>query len=284
MLVDLHTHSDRSDGELSPSELARLAAESGIGVWALTDHDTTAGLAEARSESAAAGIRFVPGIELNIEWKTGEFHLLGLAIQKSERLMSIIGYLQNERDRRNKKIFEKMQDAGFDVDYDEMRQCIRNQGNIGRPHIADYLVRKKIVRTRQTAFDKYIGKDRPLYDEIAGVPLAEAVEAVKSSGGVAVVAHPLSLHVAWGKMGDLFAFFKRKGVEGIEAWHPAARVNECERLEALAGKAGLFITAGSDFHGKAARVDSRIGTTAGNMPIGERFLPDVLNLDEQIFS
>ncbi|GMO51179.1 MAG: PHP domain-containing protein [Treponemataceae bacterium] len=276
MLVDLHTHSNCSDGELSPSELARLAAENGIGVWALTDHDTIAGVVEARTESAKAGIKFVPGIELNVEWKTGEFHLLGLSIQPSERLAVIIDYLQNERDRRNKKIFEKMKDAGFNVDYGEMRQFIKSQGNIGRPHIAEYLVYKNIVRTRQEAFDRYIGKNRPLYDEIAGVPLADAVRAVKSSGGVPVIAHPLSLHIAWGKIGELFAFFKNKGVEGIEAWHPTACVKACKRLEALARKTGLFITAGSDFHGKAARSDSCIGTTAGNMPIDERFLPDVL--------
>jgi predicted metal-dependent phosphoesterase TrpH len=110
-----------------------------------------------------------------------------------------------------------------------------------------------------------------MYDEIEGVPLERAVAAVRESGGVSVVAHPLSLHVAWGRLDEAFAFFREKGVDGVEAWHPAARVGDCERIEALARKTGFFVTAGSDFHGKAARSDSRIGTTAGNMPIGGRF-------------
>jgi predicted metal-dependent phosphoesterase TrpH len=144
-------------------------------------------------------------------------------------------------------------------------------GLIGRPHIAEYMVSKKIVKTRQEAFDKYLGKDRPLYDEIIGVSLKDAVNAIQSSGGTAIVAHPLSLYTAWGKMEDLFTFFRDKGVAGIEAWHPSARVIDCERLEALARKTGLCVTAGSDFHGKTVRSDRMLGCTAGGTPIDDRF-------------
>jgi predicted metal-dependent phosphoesterase TrpH len=282
-MVDLHTHSNRSDGELSPSELARYAAKNGVTVWALTDHDTTEGLAEAQKAASEAGIRFVPGIELNIDWHTGEFHLLGLCLQSvSDQLLSIIDYLRHERKRRNREIIKKIAGAGFDVCYEEMEAFLRNgagserlapsraDGIIGRPHIAGYMAFKRIVKTRQEAFDKYLGKDRPFYEEIAGVKLGDAVSAIRSSRGVAVTAHPLSLYTAWGKMEELFLFFKEQGVEGIEAWHPAARAVECERLEALAQKTGLFVTAGSDYHGESTRRGRQLGWAAGAL-IDDRF-------------
>jgi predicted metal-dependent phosphoesterase TrpH len=282
-MIDLHTHSNRSDGELSPLELASLAAKSGVTVWALTDHDTIEGLAEAQKAAAEAGINFVPGIELNIDWPTGEFHLLGLCLQSvSDQLLSIIAYLRNERDRRNRKIIQKIAVAGFDVSYNEMEAFLRDgagsgrlaphsaDGIIGRPHIAGYMVFKRIVKTRQEAFDKYLGKDRPFYDEIAGVKLETAVSAIRGSRGIAVTAHPLSLYTAWGKMEELFLFFKERGVEGVEAWHPAARAVECERLETLAKKTGLFVTAGSDYHGESTRRDRQLGWAAG-APIDDRF-------------
>ena len=282
-MVDLHTHSNRSDGELSPSELARLAAKSGVTVWALTDHDTTEGLAEAQKAAAEAGIRFVPGIELNIDWPTGEFHLLGLCLQTvSDQLLAIIEYLRRERSRRNREIIKKIAGAGFDANYEEMETFLREgvdserlaphrvNGTIGRPHIAGYMAFKRIVKTRQEAFDKYLGKDRPFYDEIAGVKLQDAVSAIRSSHGIAVTAHPLSLYTAWGKMEELFLFFKEQGVQGIEAHHPAARPVECERLETLAKKTGMLVTAGSDYHGESTRRDRRLGWAAGT-PIDDRF-------------
>ena len=282
-MVDLHTHSNRSDGELSPAELARLAAQSGVTVWALTDHDTIEGLAEAQKAAAEAGIRFVPGIELNVDWPTGEFHLLGLCLQSaSDQLLSIIDYLRHERNRRNREIIKKIAGAGFNVSYEDMESFLhdgvdserlaphRANGIIGRPHIAGYMVFKRIVKTRQEAFDKYLGKDRPFYDEIAGVKLQDAVSAIRGSRGIAVTAHPLSLYTAWGKMEELFLFLKKQGVEGVEARHPAARPVECERLEALAKKTGLLVTAGSDYHGESTRRDRRLGWAAGT-PIDDRF-------------
>jgi predicted metal-dependent phosphoesterase TrpH len=277
-MIDLHTHSSMSDGVLSPSELVKHAARNGVTVLALTDHDTIAGLAEAQEAASREGIRFVPGIELNIEWHTGEFHLLGLCLKSfSEQLLAIIDYLQGERKRRNREILRKMAEAGFSVCYEELERSV-SMGLIGRPHIADYMVSKKFVRTRQQAFDKYLAKDRPLYDEIAGVPIENAVSAIKSSGGVSVVAHPLSLYAAWGKMEELFTDFYAKGIAGIEAWHPAARVGDCERLEALAQKTGLFVPAGSDFHGESVRSDRAIGHTAGGIAIEDRFLAGIASV------
>jgi predicted metal-dependent phosphoesterase TrpH len=275
-MVDFHTHSTLSDGVLSPAELVRKAAREGVSVLALTDHDTVEGLPEAQEESRALGVIFVPGIELNIKWNTGEFHLLGLGLQKiSDQLLAIIHTLQQERKRRNREIVKKLSEAGFKVTMEELEQTVTT-GLVGRPHIAEYLVSKNIVRTAQDAFDKYLGKDRPMYDEIEGAALEDAIEAITASGGVPVVAHPLSLYVAWGRLEELFAYFFDKGVAGIEAWHPAARPVDCERLETLARKTGLIVTAGSDFHGETVRGDRILGHTAGGVPIADRFWTEEL--------
>ena len=197
-MIDLHTHSKASDGHLSPKELVSYAAEKNISVLALTDHDTTDGLWEA--QEAAKDIQFVPGIELNIDWPTGEFHLLGLGLNSTApSLKKIITDLKEQRQERNKSIITKMQAERFDISQEAVMQRFPH-ATLGRPHIAAYLVEKKYCKTLQQAFDKYLGKGRPFYVHRAGADLSQSIEAIKESGGVPVLAHPLSLYVSWGKM------------------------------------------------------------------------------------
>jgi predicted metal-dependent phosphoesterase TrpH len=275
-MIDLHTHSSASDGNLAPSELVDYAVQKGISVLALTDHDTTDGLEEAAAEAKLKGITFVPGIELNIEWPTGEFHLLGLGLQTvSPALFSIISYLQRERNTRNEKMAAKLKEGGIPISLEEVEERFHTNA-LGRPHFAQLMVEKGIVKYRQQAFDKYLAKGRPYYVDRAGADLAMAVDAIKSSGGVPVQAHPLSLYVSWGKMDDTMAGIRAKGVEGLEAFHPGVRVAEAERLEKLARKLGMFVTAGSDFHGEKVRADRHIGFTAGGKKIEDRFWKEEL--------
>lgn len=286
-MIDLHTHSSASDGIFSPAELVAYAQGKGLSVLALTDHDTVAGLAEAESAAEKAGITFVKGIELNIERTRGEFHLLGYGIPsvpassqgvETGPLEAIIQKLQNGRLERNRTILQKMQDDGFPVSYDELleQNAGTNTDCIGRPHIAAYLVGKKLCRTRQQAFDKFLGSGRPYYVDRTAAPLSEAVVAIKAAGGIPVIAHPLSLYISWSKMDGAMREVAEAGVQGLEAWHPGVRVGEAERLEALARTLGLFVTAGSDFHGEKIRADRRIGHTAGLKKIEDRFWTDEL--------
>jgi len=275
-MIDLHTHSSASDGTFSPSELVSYAAQKGISVLALTDHDTTDGLKEAAAQAKKEGITFVPGIELNIEWPTGEFHLLGLGLQTiSPDLFSIISYLQRERNTRNEKMAQKLRDGGIPITLDEVTARFHTNSP-GRPHFAQLMVEKGIVKYRQQAFDKYLAKGRPYYVERAGADLAMAANAIKTSGGVPVQAHPLSLYVSWGKMDATMAAIRQKGVEGLEAYHPGVRVAEAERLEKLARSLGMYVTAGSDFHGEKVRADRHIGFTAGGKKIDDRFWTEEL--------
>lgn len=274
-MIDLHVHSRASDGSYSPAELVSLAASRGISVMALTDHDTVAGNAEAAAAAAAladsgTAFRFIPGIELNIEWQPGECHLLGLGlVTVSGDLDSLIVRIIQDRRNRNLEIVERMRQAGIDIDLARV-ETLAGGGTVGRPHFAQFLVETGVVRNRQQAFDRYLAKDRPFFIDRKGISLEEGIAAIRASGGVPVLAHPLSLYVSWGHLAGILADFRDRGVVGIEAWHPAIRVVEGERLEALAQSLGLIVTAGSDFHG-AARPDRLIGRTAGRRNIDDRY-------------
>lgn len=274
-MVDLHSHSTASDGEKSPSELVFCAKENGVEVLALTDHDTVDGLEEAAAAAKKEGIVFVPGIEINVQWLTGEFHLLGLGLKNvSASMNSLILALKNNRIERNKKILAALERDGLEVDYDEFLKAVgggHNEDTLGRPHIAAYLTQKKIVKNRQKAFDKYLSKGTPFFIDFEGAGLEDAVKAILDSGGVPVIAHPLSLYVGWKKMPGVLETVKAAGVLGLEAWHPGAKENDCRRLESLAREFGFFVTAGSDYHGPNVRADRKLGRTAGGYKIDNRF-------------
>ena len=272
-MIDLHSHSSASDGICSPQKAAEYAIQKNLKVWALTDHDTVEGLSEAARTCAESesGIIFVPGIEINVSWPTGEFHLLGLGLRKySEELKDVVANLTESRRRRNQEIVERMNKDGIEVTLEEIESQF-SESQIGRPHFAGYLMQIGKVRHRQEAFDRFLGKGRPYYVSHEGENLDVAVEAIRSSGGIPVLAHPLSLYVSWGKMDETIEKIRNHGVEGLEAWHPAARINEGFKLEELAHKLGMFVTAGSDFHGRGLRADRHLGKTSGDRKIEDRF-------------
>lgn len=274
-MIDLHTHSTASDGSFSPSQLIAHAVKQGVTVLALTDHDSVSGNAEGLAAAQEAGIRFVPGIELDIQWKPGECHLLGLNVHSVHSdLTALLVRLQEGRLERNTEIALKMKESGIDIDLERVSE-IAAGGTVGRPHFAHFLVETKVVKNIQQAFDRYLAKNRPFFVDRISIPLSEGISAIRASGGIPVLAHPLSLYVSWGNLPGILEDFKNLGLAGIEAWHPGARVVECERLEACARSLGLCVTAGSDFHG-AARPDRKIGRTAGKRPIEDRFFTDEL--------
>lgn len=281
-MIDLHVHTTASDGQYSPTDIIGKAAEKNIKIIAITDHDTVSGLEEGKIAAKKAGITLVPGIELNIQGAplniNGEFHLLGLGLKQiSSSLTDLIEEIINNRLERNQEIIKKIQSDGFDLTLEEMEADFPNTV-LGRPHFAAELVKKKIVKTRQAAFDKYLAKGRPWYVTRIGADLDDAIEAIKDSGGVPVIAHPMSLYLSWGKLPDALQDFYNRGVQGLEAFHPGARVTECLRLEELGRKIGYFITAGSDFHGEKIRSDRRLGHTCGGKKIEDKYWEDIKNI------
>jgi predicted metal-dependent phosphoesterase TrpH len=293
-MIDLHTHSSASDGALSPEQLIAEAAKRGLKAIALTDHDTIRGLEEAKKEAKRQGIAFIPGIELEISWElsspeanspaspviNGEFHLLGLGIRSpGPEFLDTLGDLTGVRERRNLQILDRMREAGINAAYEEVL-ALAGGGSVGRPHFAALLIERRIVKNQEQAFDRYLGKGKPFYVPKAGLEFRRAVELIRASGGIAVLAHPMSLYVSWGRLPDLLKILADMGLDGIEAWHPTAKVSSCKRLEDLGKSLGLAITAGSDFHGAAVRPDRKLGFTAGNRKIGDEILAQIDALKE----
>ena len=216
-MIDLHTHSNCSDGDLSPENLVEYAVSKNISVLALTDHDTISGLDIAEKTAQKYEIEFIKGIELGIEWPSGEFHLLGYGLSDiSESLLDLISTLQKNREERNLRIIEKLKDLNINTSLEELYE-IFNTKNICRPHIADFLVQKKKVKNRQKAFDLYLAKGRPIYEKKVGMNLDVAIQAIRDSGGIPVLAHPLSLYVSWGKMEGVLTDLYERGICGLEA-------------------------------------------------------------------
>lgn len=281
-MIDFHIHTKMSDGQYSPAEIVKKCANLGISVFSITDHDTISGLEQAENAVKEVNIaenelKFIRGIELNINWKTsGEFHLLGLGFKTvSSRLRDVIENLQKNRDVRNEIIAAKMRAAGIAVTLEEIQAQFPNRV-IGRPHFASFLVEKKLAKNSQAAFANFLGRGRPFYEQRVGANLDEAVTAIVECGGAPVIAHPLSLYKSWGKIDDILKEVYERGVVGMEAYHPGATVHDCKRLEEIARKYGFFVTAGSDFHGEKVRADRKLGYTAGNKKIEDRFWSEEL--------
>jgi 3',5'-nucleoside bisphosphate phosphatase len=282
-MIDLHTHSSASDGDLSPSMLMEKAARLGLKAIALTDHDTIAGLEDAQNSALKLNIQFIPGVELEIETGrqvpaiNGEFHLLGLGICNfSAEFLEALTFLAGARDRRNLEIVKKINAAGIEAEYDEIKSFAGGfegfrDGMVGRPHFGAFLISRKIVKDQEQAFRQWLGKGRPFYVPREGLEFRKAVRLIHQTGGKAVLAHPMSLYVSWGRLPTLMASLKRKGLDGLEAWHPTATVAACKRLDELGRALGLWVTAGSDYHG-SARPERKLGYTAGDRMINDDFL------------
>lgn len=270
-MIDLHVHTTASDGQYTPLQIIQKASEKKINRIAITDHDTIDGLEEAEKAAKIYGIDFVRGTELNINRPNCEFHLLAYGFKEiSKSFREILNFLVENRNRRNEEIIKKMNFSGVNISLSEMQSEFPDTV-IGRPHFARMLVKKGISKTVQKAFDDFLARGKPWYADRISVNLDEAIIAIYESGGVPVIAHPMSLYLSWGKMPEFLKEIHEKGVAGLEAFHPGARMTECLRLEELARKIGFFITAGSDFHGEKIRADRKLGHTVGNKKIDDKF-------------
>jgi len=290
-MIDLHTHSSFSDGDLSPETLINSAISQGLRAIALTDHDTINGLESAKIAAKETSIRFIPGIEINISWQNekiglgpgGEFHLLGLGIKcPSPAFISAVDGLSRRREARNMEILDRIYELSMDtlfdqplIDqktaWDELKALAGSGGSLGRPHFANFLVKQKIVKNVKMAFARYLGVGKPLYVPKEGLSFEEAAVLIRESGGIPVLAHPISLYVAWGRLPEFIKILIDMGLLGLEAWHPTAKSSSCRRLETLGKSLGLYITEGSDFHG-VVRPDRRLGYSGKYRKINDTVL------------
>ena len=271
-MVDLHTHSDASDGDLSPDALVDAAASCGITAMALTDHDTMAGLAAAERRSEERGIRFIPGVETEVEFAPGEFHLLGLGMRTypDGPLEVFLEEIRRRRLERNEEMVALMQADGLPMDLGSL-EALAGGDVVGRMHFARWLIDAGKARNVPDAFDRWLGSGKPYHVPKKRPKLEEALAAIAAAGGKSVAAHPLSLWISWGRLGKYLPEWKEMGLDGVEALHSGASKREAARLKEMAAAEGLFITGGSDFHGNG-RPDRKLGFGAAGAALDESLL------------
>ena len=243
MRADLHLHSDHSDGTFTPSEVVRRAKGFGLAAVSLTDHDTVAGIPEA-IEAAGSDLEVIPGVEMTALFQDRELHILGYGIRIQDPEFShFLDEMQEYRLGRIRKMIERLASREIHVTFEET-SAIAGRGSLGRPHLAELLVKKGVVRSLPEAFQKYLGDDAPCFVKGATLTVPEAVRLIRSAGGVAVLAHPNHLiKDVW--IPELAA----AGIQGIEAYHSDHDPSVAEKYRKLAQRHGLLVTGGSDCHG-----------------------------------
>jgi predicted metal-dependent phosphoesterase TrpH len=244
--IDLHTHSLRSDGALSPADLVRRAAARGVTIQALSDHDTLSGVAEAAAAGKDLGVRIIPATELNTESEWGDVHVLGYFIDPEDaELEERLRWLRENRGRRIELMVEKLNALGYAVDLARVLE-IAQGGALGRPHLAQALFEKGYVAAYDEAFDKLIAKDSPAYVARVGLTPLEAVTLVRKHGGVPSLAHPGTVV----GLDELLPRLIGVGLAGIEAYYGAHSPEMTARCLDRARELDLVPTGGSDFHGR----------------------------------
>lgn len=241
--MDLHCHSTMSDGTYSPAAIVRMAAKAGIGILALTDHDTMAGVPEAMLAAEELNIRLLPSVELDTE-SSFELHMLGLDVDPcAPCLQQALADIQLRRRRRNEKILDKLRDAGYDVT-GHMRE---SEGNTTRLHIAMALNEAGYAKSVTDAFRGFLSPGLPGYYTEPRLTPAQAIDLIKEAGGIPVLAHPCHIR---SNPHQFVAELAEAGLMGLEAYYPASTLGQTQTFLSLAAQFGLLVTCGSDFHGK----------------------------------
>ena len=257
MFVDFHSHSTFSDGTLTPCELVKMANDKKIQMFSITDHDNVDGQLEAFSAAKSFGIDYVAGVEISCEYPT-MLDMLGYGYSVGNNfLVETLEELKKYRINRNTLMIEKLNGLGIEITLEEV--AAQAGGDvIGRPHFARVMQNKGYVSTKEEAFEKYLGDDRPGYVRKKRLTPQQAIELITIAGGVSVLAHPKYLNLEKTRFENLVKHLKDFGLWGIEVFYSKNTFSENVFFEEIALKYDLFITAGSDYHG-ANSMDVSLG-------------------------
>ena len=268
-LVDLHVHSTASDGKLIPEAIVRKAAELGLRVISLTDHDSIAGIVPAlKAVKAFPGLTFIPGVEISTDLADGEAHILGYFIDYTDpALEKSLEKFRDSRFGRGRGMVEKLAALGIDIDWSRVQE-IAGDGAIGRPHIARAMLEKGYITTFEEAFDKYIGHGGPAYVEREKMTPEEAVALIVRSKGLPVLAHPFTVKDPEAMVRQL----KPAGLVGIEAYYKDNTAAETKATLNLAKKYGLIATGGTDYHGIGDSREIMLGGVEVPMAAAQRLI------------
>ena len=273
--IDLHVHSNCSDGTCEPEELVELALKANLVAIAVTDHDTVDGVERAIRAAKNTNLQVIPGVELSCEYcvspeKKKEIHILGYNLDyRQPALLKALDDIARERDERNKKMCRNLQKAGYPIDYDSL--TARFGDNIlTRAHFARFLLEKKAIPSIDFAFKEILAQDGPYFVMRHYLTPEDGIELIKEAGGIPVLAHPLLYKLSVSELRELIRRLKSCGLRGIEAIYSRNRGTDEAFVRKLADESGLFITGGTDFHG-SNKPDLELGRGEGNL-----FVPVVL--------
>jgi predicted metal-dependent phosphoesterase TrpH len=277
---DFHCHSTASDGVLSPTDLINLAYEQGVRVMALTDHDSTEGVEEARRAAARyPDFTLISGVEMGTDIPSAEVHVLGYFLEPDdEELQATLARLRESRKGRGEGMVKKLRELGIDVTWEQV-QRIAGDASVGRPHVAQALHEGGHVATVKEAFDKYIGRNGPAYVEREKMTPAEAVETIVHLGGVACLAHPRDVTNDDAALDGIVAELKAAGLAAMEVFYKAYDPATVEGLHEIAKRYDLIPLGGSDYHGLFGPEEPLPGQM--HSPLPESSIEALLRLGEQ---
>jgi len=267
--VDLHIHTTASDGKFTPAEIVRKAREAGLTYIAICDHDSIEGVAPAQeAASKNPGITVIGGVEVNTDIPAGELHLLGYFYDRNNiELKQTLVKLRESRIERAQKMINKLRKMGIKIDFVRVQELAGN-GSIGRPHIAQAMLEKGYINSFREAFMNYINRGGPAYVERDKVTPAEAIQLILRSGGLPVLAHPLTFD----NFEAIIAELKPAGLVGMEVYYNNYSSEQIKNLLRIAVKFSLIPTGGSDYHGLDSMNEAPLGTVEVPLESAERLI------------
>lgn len=274
MIADLHCHSHRSDGTLAPAEVVARAVRRGVGLLALTDHDTLDGIAEARAAAMAAGLRFVAGVEISCRWNGHDIHVVGLNVDPEQPVLKAgLDGQHRARSERGRTIGERLARAGVPGCWEKACDLAGND-RPGRPHFARALVEAGAARDVEHAFNRFLKQGQVAYVPTPWAAIPDAVAWIRAAGGVAVIAHPARYKLTRSKLRRLVSEFAAAGGGALEVQLPGQQPNQVQAMVLLANQFGLAGSVASDFHGGStpwAELGAAGELVAGVRPVWELF-------------
>lgn len=273
-LIDLHTHSQASDGTDSPAALVKKAHAAGLAAVAVTDHDTLSGLEEAEETGRSLGITVIRGCELSTGTEHGEVHILGLWLpRKAQALQKQLALLRRKRAERNALIVDRLRGLGLAICLDDVLEAAQGE-SVGRPHIAEVLLRKGYVHDAREAFRDYLGSRGKAFVPKEALQPETAVRLLAELGATVCLAHPMLQKYPRGWLEDFTGRLVGYGLTAVEAWHSEHSETDVRACLALAKRFGLGLSGGSDYHGRN-KPGIRLGVGRGGLRVGLDVLEDL---------
>lgn len=278
--IDLHTHTTASDGTDTPAILVKKALEANLSAIAITDHDTVSGVEEAMLAANGTSLCIVPGIELSCQYKQKEIHMLGYFIDiHNEDFLAKLEQLKQARTMRNEEMLQKLSEFGMPLTMEQVQGTNPNT-IITRAHFARALEEAHYVKTKEEAFQKYIGDGCPCYVKKPEFTPKDAIHTIQNAGGVAVLAHPLLYKLSYLELDKLLSDLKQCGLIGVEVYHSSHNSSNSGKLRELIRPYELLPTGGSDYHG-TNKLNIHLGVGYGGMRVSHALLDDLRKTKEK---